>query len=74
LINLATVEHASVGGDGGLLVRSLKSKDVPLLPVSTDLFNGKGYRVRFLRDPGGGVVAALLNTIRVFNFRFERAE
>jgi hypothetical protein len=59
--------------DGKLLIRSLKSGDIPLLPVSTDLFNGRGYRIRFLRDAQGKVSGANLNTFRIYNFRFERS-
>ena len=66
--------YAVIVSDGKLLVRSLKSNDVPLLPVSTDLFNGRGNRIRFTRDAQGKVTGALLNTARVYNFRFERAQ
>ena len=59
--------------EGKLLIRSLKSSDIPLLPVSTDLFNGRGNRIRFTRDAQGKVAAAVLNTSRVYNFRFERS-
>jgi CubicO group peptidase (beta-lactamase class C family) len=61
-------------GDGKLLVRSLKSNEIPLLPVSTDLFSGRGNRIRFTRDPQGKVTGALLSTSRVYNFRFERSQ
>jgi YD repeat-containing protein len=60
--------YAVIVSDGKLLVRSLKSNDVPLLPVSTDLFNGRGNRIRFTRDAQGKVTGALLNTGRVYNF------
>jgi len=60
--------------DGGLLIHSLKSNDIPLLPVAADLFNGRGNRIRFTRDAQGKVTGALLNTDRVRNFRFERAQ
>jgi CubicO group peptidase (beta-lactamase class C family) len=59
--------------DGKLVVRSLKSGDIPLLPVSADLFNGRGNRVRFLRDADGKVTGASLSTFRVYNFRFTRS-
>jgi len=59
--------------DGSLVVRSLKSNDMPLLPVSADLFGGRGNRIRFSRDTQGKVTGALLNTFRVYNFRFERS-
>jgi len=59
--------------DENLFVRSLKSKDILLLPVSTDLFNGRGNRIRFTRDAQGKITGALLNTFRVCNFRFERS-
>jgi YD repeat-containing protein len=59
--------------DENLFVRSLKSKDILLLPVSTDLFNGRGNRIRFTRDAQGKITGALLNTSRVYNFRFERS-
>jgi len=60
--------------DGGLLIHSLKSNDIPLLPVAADLFNGRGNRIRFTRDAQGKVTGAWLNTDRVRNFRFERAQ
>jgi CubicO group peptidase (beta-lactamase class C family) len=59
--------------DGKLLVHSLKSNDVPLLPVAIDLFNGRGNRIRFTRDAQGKVTGALLHTSRIYNFRFERS-
>ncbi len=58
--------------DGKLLIRSLKSNDLALLPVSADLFSARGNRIRFTRDAQGKVTGALLNTARVQNFRFER--
>ena len=58
--------------DGRLVMRSLKSPDLPLLPISTDLFYGRGNRLRFTRDAQGKVTGALFNTFRVLNFRFER--
>jgi YD repeat-containing protein len=66
--------YAVIVSDGKLLVRSLKSKDIQLLPVSTDLFNGRGNRLRFTRDTQGKITGALLNTSRVYNFRFERSQ
>jgi hypothetical protein len=60
--------------DGKLLVRSLKSNEIPLLPVSVDLFSGGGDRIRFTRDPQGKITGALLNTSRVYNFRVERSQ
>jgi CubicO group peptidase (beta-lactamase class C family) len=59
--------------DGKLVIRSLKSNEVPLLPVSRDLFNGRGNRIRFTRDTQGKITGAWLNTSRVYNFRFERS-
>jgi CubicO group peptidase (beta-lactamase class C family) len=64
--------YAIIHRDGRLLIRSLKSNDLPLLPVSVDLFSGRGNRVRFTRDAQGKVTGALLNTARVQNFRFDR--
>jgi CubicO group peptidase (beta-lactamase class C family) len=58
--------------DGKLVVRSLKSADTPLLPVSVDLFNGRGNRIRFLRDAQGKVTGASVSTFRIYNFRFTR--
>lgn len=58
--------------DGKLVIRSLKSNGLPLLPVAADLFSGRGNRVRFTRDTQGKVTGAMLNTARVQNFRFER--
>lgn len=66
--------YAVIVSDGKLLVRSLKSKDMPLLPVSTDLFSGRGNRLRFTRDTQGKITGALLNSSRVYNFRFERSQ
>jgi CubicO group peptidase (beta-lactamase class C family) len=59
--------------DGKLVVRSLKSGEIPLLPVSVDLFNGRGNRIRFLRDAQGKVTGASLSTFRIYNFRFARS-
>ena len=64
--------YAIILRDGKLLIRSLKSNDLALLPVSTDLFSARGNRVRFTRDAQGKVTGILLNTARVQNFRFER--
>ena len=58
--------------DGKFPVHSLKSNDVPLLPVAIDLFNGRGNRIRFTRDAQGKVTGALFHTSRIYNFRFER--
>jgi YD repeat-containing protein len=66
--------HEVILKDGGLLIHSLKSNDIPLLPVSADLFNGRGNRIRFRRDAQGKITGALLNTDRVRNFRFERTQ
>jgi CubicO group peptidase (beta-lactamase class C family) len=60
--------------NGKLLVRSLKSNDIPLLPISADLFSGGGYRIRFTRDTQGKITGALLNASRVYNFRFARSQ
>ena len=59
--------------DGKLVIRSLKSEEIAVLPVSADLFNGRGNRIRFLRDAQGKVTGASLNTFRIYNFRFTRA-
>jgi YD repeat-containing protein len=59
--------------DGKLLIRSLKSNEIPVFPVAADLFNGSGNRIRFTRDAQGKITGALLNTSRVYNFRFERS-
>jgi hypothetical protein len=58
--------------DGRLVVRSSKTPDLPLVPVTTDLFVGGENRIRFTRDAQGHVSGALLNTARIRNFRFER--
>jgi hypothetical protein len=55
-----------------LLVRSLKSRDLTLMPVTTDLFDGGGARVRFTRNAEGAVSGASLSTFRVYDFRLER--
>jgi CubicO group peptidase (beta-lactamase class C family) len=60
--------------DGKLLFRSLKMNEIPLLPVSTDLFDGSGYRIRFTRDTQGKITGASLNLLRVYNFRLERSQ
>jgi CubicO group peptidase (beta-lactamase class C family) len=57
--------------DGQLVVRS-KVADVPLLPVTTDLFVNGQDRIRFTRNAEGHVSGALLSTARIRNFRFER--
>jgi len=59
--------------DGRLVVRSLKSGEIALLPVAADLFNGRGNRIRFLRDAQGKVTGASLSTFRIWNFRFARS-
>lgn len=60
--------------DGRLVVRSLKSPDLPLRPVAADLFEaGDGDRLRFTRDPQGKVTGTVFNGSRVLNFRFERS-
>ena len=61
-------------GDGKLLVRSLKANDLPLLPIAADLFSGGGNRIRFTRDTQGKITGALLNSSRMYNFRFERSQ
>ena len=66
--------YAVIVGDGKLHLRSLKSRDMPLLPVSTDLFSGRGNRLRFIRDAHGKITGAQLNSSRVYNFRFERSQ
>jgi hypothetical protein len=57
--------------DGYLAVRS-KAPDLPLLPVTTDLFVNGQNRIRFTRNAQGRVSGALLSTARIRNFRFER--
>jgi len=61
--------------DGGLLIHSLKSNDIPLLPVAADLFNGRGNRIRFTRECAGvRSPGALLIPIECATFRLERAQ
>jgi len=55
-----------------LWVRSLKSRDQPLMPVTADLFDGGTARVRFTRNAEGAVSGALLSTHRVYDFRLDR--
>jgi len=57
--------------DGHLVVRS-KVADLPVLPVTTDLFVNGQNRIRFTRNGEGHVSGALLSTGRIRNFRFER--
>ena len=57
-----------------LAVRSLKSRDVTLVPVTADLFDGGGMRVRFTRNAEGAVSGALLSTYRVYDLRFEKSQ
>jgi len=57
-----------------LTVRSLKSRDVKLMPVTADLFDGGGMRVRFTRNAEGAVSGALLSTYRVYDLRFEKSQ
>jgi hypothetical protein len=56
-----------------LSVHSLKSRDMTLAPVTADLFDGGGARVRFVRNSEGAVSGALLSTFRVYDFRLERS-
>lgn len=65
--------YSIVLSDETLLLRSLKSNDMPLLPISTDFFNGSGKRLRFTRDTRGEITGVLLNTSRAYNLRFERS-
>jgi hypothetical protein len=60
--------------DGKLVIRSLKSNHLPLLPLSSDLFYGGGNRIRFTRDTQGKITGGLLNSDRIYNFRFERSQ
>jgi len=60
--------------DGKLVVRSLKSDDLQLRPLSPDLFYGGGNRIRFTRDTHGKITGALVNSDRIYNFRFERSQ
>jgi CubicO group peptidase (beta-lactamase class C family) len=60
--------------DGKLVVRSLKSNDSPLRLLAPDLFYGGGNRIRFTRDTQGKITGALLNSDRIYNFRFERSQ
>ena len=57
--------------DDHLAVRS-KAPDLPLLPVTADLFVNGQNRIRFTRNAQGQVSGALLSTGRIRNFRFER--
>ena len=57
--------------DGQLVVRS-KAADLPLSPVTADLFVSGLNRVRFTRNAAGHVSGALLSTPRIRNFRFGR--
>src|SRR5207244_633727 len=69
----ADVPREVVVRDGKLVVLSLKSGEIALLPVAADLFNGRGNRIRFLRDAQGKVTGASLSTFRIWNFRFARS-
>ena len=60
--------------DRQLAVRSLKSREVTLMPVTADLFDGGGMRVRFTRNTQGAVSGALLSTYRVYDLRFEKSQ
>jgi CubicO group peptidase (beta-lactamase class C family) len=59
--------------NGQLLLRSLKSRDMTLAPVTADLFDGGNARLRFVRNSEGVVSGALMSTIRVYDFRLERS-
>jgi CubicO group peptidase (beta-lactamase class C family) len=65
------VPYEVIVKDGHLAVRS-KAPDLPLLPVTTDLFVNGQNRIRFIRNAQGQVSGALLSTGRIRNFRFER--
>ncbi|MEH2608468.1 hypothetical protein [Bradyrhizobium sp. AZCC 1693] len=53
---------------GGHLVVRSKVADLPLLPVTTDLFVNGQNRIRFTRNAEGHVSGALLSTGRIRNF------
>jgi hypothetical protein len=55
-----------------LSVHSLKSSDMTLMPVTSDLFDGGVGRIRFTRNGAGAVSGALVSTHRVYDFRLER--
>jgi hypothetical protein len=44
------------------------------MPVTADLFDGGGMRVRFTRNAEGAVSGALLSTYRVYDLRFEKSQ
>jgi CubicO group peptidase (beta-lactamase class C family) len=69
----ADMPYEVIPRDGKLLIRSLKSNELPLLPVSADLFSSRGNRIRFTRDAQGRITGALLHTLRMYNVRFERS-
>ncbi|YBV97925.1 beta-lactamase family protein [Phyllobacteriaceae bacterium JZ32] len=58
--------------EAGLVLRTLKSREITLTAVAPDHFLGDGDRFTFTRDKDGRVTGALLNSGRVRNFRFER--
>jgi CubicO group peptidase (beta-lactamase class C family) len=65
------VPYEVITKDGHLAVRS-KAPDLPLLPVTTDLFVNGQNRIRFTRNAQGQVSGALLSTGRIRNFRLVR--
>jgi CubicO group peptidase (beta-lactamase class C family) len=64
---LVTLDHDR------LTMHPPKAGDLPLVPVTTDLFVGSSWRVRFTRDTKGHVSGFLINTARTRNLRFERS-
>lgn len=58
--------------DGQLLLERLKRKPERLRPLTPDAFRGRDGVFRFVRDSGGEVSGAVLDSERVKNFRFRK--
>lgn len=58
--------------EGRLVLRRLKARDVPLEPLTKDVFRGNAGTLRFSRDAGGALSGFTLSSARIRNFRFTR--
>jgi len=60
--------------NGGLVLRRLKSKPQKLEPTLEDYFEGMNGDIHFQRDAAGKITGFVLNSGRIKNFRFRKAQ
>jgi CubicO group peptidase (beta-lactamase class C family) len=63
-----------VVANGGLVLKRLKSKPQKLQPTLADYFQGPSGDLHFQRDQSGRVTGFLLDSGRIKNFRFRKAD